>query len=161
MRGTDKMVQRIRAAAVIVENNKILLVKHVHPSSGFEWWVPPGGGLESFDNSIYDCAIRETWEESGYRIEVNDILFIREFMDKENDTLNLEIFLQGNVIDGDLTINHIQGNGPDEHFIKDVRWIHRNEVANITVFPEIIKEKMFWDKNNSAHLAKYLGRQEG
>ena len=36
------MKNRIRAAAII-DNNKILLVKHVHPITGFEWWVPPGG----------------------------------------------------------------------------------------------------------------------
>ena len=87
------MVYRIRVSAIILVDNKILLVKHVHPKTGFEWWCPPGGGLESIDKNIHECAMRETWEEIGYNIRTNEILYIREFVDLENNAHNLEIFL--------------------------------------------------------------------
>jgi 8-oxo-dGTP pyrophosphatase MutT (NUDIX family) len=29
------------------------------------WWVPPGGGVETADTSVFDCARRETFEETG------------------------------------------------------------------------------------------------
>jgi len=28
-------------AAIIVDKERILLVRHVHPDSKFAWWVPP------------------------------------------------------------------------------------------------------------------------
>ena len=58
------MNHRIRVATIIINNQKILLVKHVHPETGYAWWVPPGGGLEDKDASIFDCAKREVFEET-------------------------------------------------------------------------------------------------
>lgn len=69
------MQHRIRAAAIIINDNKILLVKHVHPETGHEWWVPPGGGVEEIDNSIFDCAKRETFEETNLKIDVSRLLY--------------------------------------------------------------------------------------
>lgn len=43
------MKYRIRAAGIIELENKILLVKHVHPETKFEWWVP----LESYWRRSY------------------------------------------------------------------------------------------------------------
>ena len=55
-----------------------------------EWWVPPGDGIKLSDNSVIDCIIRETFEETGYNIKVDkEPKFLREFCDIENETLNL------------------------------------------------------------------------
>jgi len=155
------MKYRVRVAAIIIMNNKILLVKHVHPESGFEWWVPPGGGLEPIDKSIHECAVREVWEETGYNSRTDEILYIREFVDVEDNAHNLEIFLKGKIVSGELTIKNVQGNGPDEHYIKEVRWIDQKEVKDLIVFPEIIKENEIWQDVGGKILTKYLGRQEG
>ena len=42
------MKHRIRAAAIIVDGDSILLVKEEtnHPHDGRFWWIPPGGGVE-------------------------------------------------------------------------------------------------------------------
>ena len=155
------MRQRIRVAAIITKGDKILLVKHVHPENGFEWWVPPGGGLEEIDKSIHECAIRETWEETGYDIRTMEILYLGEFIDIENETYNLEIFLKGEIIGGELTIKNIQGKGRDEHYIKEVRWIDKEEITKTIVFPEIIKKNEFWIDQGNKRPLRYLGRYEG
>lgn len=156
------MKQRIRVAVLIVQNNKILLVKHVHPKTKFTWWVPPGGGLEAKDNSLYECAIRETWEETGYHIDTGDILYIREFADKEDMRYNLEIFIKGKIKTGYLTIKNIIGNGPDEDYIKEAKWVDKLELQEINVFPEIIKTEEFWlDYIQNKVCTKYLGKKEG
>ena len=81
------MRHRIRVAALLLnELNEILLVQHVHPVTNFEWWVPPGGGVESIDESIFSCAMRETFEETGMHIKCDGhIQYICEFFDIEND----------------------------------------------------------------------------
>ena len=147
------MKHRIRAAGIIIKDNKILLVRHVHPITKYEWWVPPGGGLEDADNSIIDCVIRETHEETGYHIEVDsNPIFIREFADTENNTLHIELFFNATVQSGELTIKNIQGNGPDEHFIKEVKWLSLSELQDAEVFPEELKD------NFGIGMEVYLGR---
>ncbi len=48
--------------------DKILLVQ----SRGIKWG-PPKGSMEDVDESIEDCAIRETFEETGIMIDKNQL----------------------------------------------------------------------------------------
>lgn len=155
------MKHRIRAAALITQGDSILLVQHVHPQTGFTWWVPPGGGVESKDASIFDCARREVFEETGLQVDLTGIVYIREFIDQENGARNLELFLGSRSFSGDLTLCHVQGSGPDEHYIRDVRWVPRDELHNIIVYPEVLKDE-FWNDLAKGFLeTRYLGTQIG
>jgi 8-oxo-dGTP diphosphatase len=155
------MEHRIRVAAIIVDDNKLLLVKHVHPETGFEWWVPPGGGIEERDNSIFDCAKREVFEEVNLRVDVPRVVYIREFLDKENKQLNIEIFTLVDKYYGEISLKNVDGNGPDDRFIKKIKWFSKEDLKNIIVFPEILKAD-FWDDNAKGFPSiKYLGRQVG
>ena len=153
------MKHRIRAAAIIIKDNKILLVKHVHPETGYQWWVPPGGGVEEIDDSIFDCAKRETFEETNLEVELNRLLYIREFYDKENQKLNLELFILANNFEGEINTKNIAGKGEDEHFIKNVAWLSKSELKDIVVYPEIIKDELWEDYACGFLNTKYLGRQ--
>jgi 8-oxo-dGTP pyrophosphatase MutT (NUDIX family) len=65
---TSKGKFRHRASAVCEEEGKILLVLLRDPVSGVEFWVPPGGKIEMGEVAA-DAAVRETLEETGYRVE--------------------------------------------------------------------------------------------
>ncbi len=155
------MKHRIRVGAIIVENNKILLVKHIYPKTGYEYWVPPGGGVEAEDDSIFDCAKRETFEETNLKVETSRIIYISEFFEKENQQLHIELFVLVENYSGNISLKNIPGNGPDEDFIKRVEWLSQEDLANINVFPEILKS-FFWDdyKDNFPDV-RYLGRLDG
>jgi len=153
------MDHRIRAAAIIVNNNKVLLVKHVHPETGYTWYVPPGGGVKEIDSSIFDCAKRETFEETNLKIEVSRLLYIREFYDKENEKLNIELFVLADAFEGEIDLKNIKGSGPDENFIKEAKWFSKEELADLIVFPEIIKDEFWNDCAIGFPKVKYLGRQ--
>lgn len=155
------MRHRIRAAALIVEDKSILLVQHVHPETGAVWWVPPGGGVEEEDDSIFACARRETFEETGLDVRLDRIVYIREFRDLETDTFHLELFISSSNHSGELTIRHIQGKGPDEHYIKDVRWVHRDELADMVVYPEILTVTFWDDLARGFPETRYLGKSIG
>lgn len=155
------MKHRIRTAALIRNDESILLVKHVHPKTQFTLWVPPGGKVEKEDKNIFAAAKREVWEETGLNVKVHEeIKYIREFFDEEDNTLNLEIFVPADLIDGDLTINNIYGRGRDENYIKSARWIKKEQAAKLAIFPELIKEETFWAEEETK-TTKYLGRQNG
>ena len=151
------MRHRIRAAALITNGDKILLVQHVHPVSGETWWVPPGGGLEAVDSSVFACARRETFEETGLDVTLEHIVYIREFRDEENRAFNLELFMNSSAYSGELTIRHVQGSGPDEHYIKDARWVSREEMGPLVIYPEIIKNQFWEDLAAGFPQTRYLG----
>ncbi|MBI9043177.1 MAG: NUDIX domain-containing protein [Anaerolineaceae bacterium] len=156
------MKTRIRCAVILIKGDKILLVKHVHPETGFTWWVPPGGGLETKDKNILACARREVFEETGLIVDLGDILYIREFSDKELHCNNLEIFFEGIIISGELSINHIPPGDMDEAFIKEVRWLEAMSLSRLTIFPEHLKTPAFWAEiNKDIQGARYLGKQIG
>ena len=69
----------ISAAALIVQGEKLLLVNHKQ-AGDYDFWVPPGGRLEGSE-SIFDCARRETLEETGLNVEPYNILYIQEFFE--------------------------------------------------------------------------------
>jgi len=159
------MKQRIRVATIIQQDSKILLVKHVHPETGYNWWVPPGGGIKKEDSSIFGCAKRETFEETNLTIEASKIIYLREYLDKRDSlentdgVLNIEIFILADSYDGEVNMNNIKGCGPDELFIKQVKWLSKKEIQGITVYPEILKDD-FWDDHKKGFpTTKYLGRQ--
>ncbi len=155
------MRHRIRAAALIVKNDTILLVQHVHPDSGEVWWVPPGGGVETTDTSVFDCARRETFEETGLDVKLSRIVYIREFVDEENGAHNLELFIISTAYSGELAIRHIQGRGPDEHYIKDVRWVHKGDLQHLLIYPEILQDAFWADLAQGFPETKYLGKSTG
>ena len=153
------MEYRIRVAAIITKGDEILLIKNLDPESGFEWWAPPGGGLEDIDKNIHECAVRETWEETGYNIETSDILYIREFLTSVYNSHNLEIFLKGKVTGGSLCINNPQCPGHQDFMIDDVQWIKKSELHKLNVYPEVIKEGNIWKQLEKQVYTEYLGRK--
>jgi ADP-ribose pyrophosphatase YjhB (NUDIX family) len=71
----------ISAAALIVQNNQVLLVNH-RVAGQFDFWLPPGGRLEG-EESIFECVKRESFEETGLTVEPERILYIQEFAEPD------------------------------------------------------------------------------
>lgn len=138
------MKHRTRVSALVVQDNRLLLVKHVHPGTGFTWWVPPGGGIEPQDRSIFDCAVRETFEESGLTVTCSRIAYIGEFEDNDLQEQNLELFCPADTVSGKVGLENVAGSGPDELYIKDAQWFSREALKQITVFPDLIRDR-FWE----------------
>ena len=131
------MEHRIRSAALIIEGDRVLLVKHRHPETGKEFWVPPGGGLQH-PESIYDCARRETFEETGLSVELGTIAYVREFADLEFQRHNLEIFIMAASHSGKVTIEHVVPGDPDAEYIQEARFLSREEMEGIIVYIDAV-----------------------
>jgi 8-oxo-dGTP pyrophosphatase MutT (NUDIX family) len=153
------MKHRIRVAALVTRGDSLLLIQHVHAEAGV--WVPPGGGVEAEDESVFDCARREAFEETGLQVTLSRIVYIREFLDQENQNRNLELFVSSSDHSGELAIRHVQGSGPDEHDIRNVRWVPRAELNSMIVFPDILKDVFWEDLAEGFPETRYLGTHIG
>ncbi|MGA9190877.1 MAG: NUDIX hydrolase, partial [Anaerolineales bacterium] len=157
-RSSEALVhQRVRAAVIFVEDDRLLLVKHVDPLTGNTWWVPPGGGMEPEDGSILACAEREVFEETGLRVDVGKLVYLREFLEEKADVHHLELYFLSDSFSGAITLDNVAGNGPDEDYIRDVAWLAREDLHNHTVFPEHLADGFWEDLNNGFPEVIYLG----
>lgn len=70
---------RVRVSGICEIDSKIVMVHHkgIGPKGSF--WAPPGGGLE-YGEPVKAALIREFKEETGLDVEVEDFLFVNEFL---------------------------------------------------------------------------------
>lgn len=67
------MERVVRCQAVILKEDKILVLRQYNNKRQEEYWLLPGGGLEEGEKEE-DCIIREIKEETGLEVEVKEIL---------------------------------------------------------------------------------------
>ena len=113
--------------------------------------------MEFVDTSVIDCVAREVFEETGLHVRVSDdVQFVREFFDGINETLNIELFFDAHIVSGEITTENIVGNGTDEDYIKEVKWFRIEELHDVIIFPNELRENFGRDVKRV-----YRGRQDG
>ncbi|HTY82129.1 MAG TPA: NUDIX domain-containing protein [Dehalococcoidales bacterium] len=152
------MKHRIRAAAIIVKGDSVLLVRHKFPDS--DPWVPPGGGVEDSE-SVYDCAKRETYEETGLTVELGKILYLREFIEPSRAVHQFEIFIFATSFTGEPTLTNNSPDDPDFKYIKDVKFVSKKDMEGLLIYPEELKDKFWRDMAAGKLETQYLGQKFG
>ncbi len=126
---------RVRVGGILVENEKILLLKHEGVGPDQYLWSPPGGGME-FGQDAEENLIREFKEETFLDISVEKFLFVNEF--KDNKIHAIELFFQvkkiGGVIDlgADPEMNQNQILTEFKYFnYQDLKKVQKNRLHNM------------------------------
>jgi len=139
----------ISAAALIIHERQVLLVNH--RGADYDFWVPPGGKLEGTE-SIFDCARRETWEETGLDVELDRIVYVQEFVDPEYHFCKFFILCRS--FTGRLsTANRVA----HEDFLVGARFWAQHELQHIDVVPPILRAQFWQDLQHGFPGTCYLG----
>jgi len=117
---------RIRVAALIVRDDKILLAEH--EKGGRRYWLLPGGGME-YGESTEETLKRELLEESGLEIEVGDLLWVVDSVPSDRHRHVLNLILTAKALDSELHPH------PDR-VLRDVCWKPVAELPNLTLYPD-------------------------
>ncbi len=82
---------RIRATAVLIEEDKILLVEQ--KVSERRSWSLPGGTLE-IGETLEQCIIREVKEETGLEVQVEKLLYICDCIDQSRHVVHVTFLVR-------------------------------------------------------------------
>lgn len=116
---------RIRLSGLCIEDNKILLVKHLYVGKKDVFWAPPGGGL-NYGEAMEECLKREFKEETGYLIEIEDFLFVNEFLAPPLHAI--ELFFKVKIVGGKIQIGTDPEITKKNQIIKDVKFLSFKEI---------------------------------
>ena len=116
----------VGVGAVIVQDNRVLLIRRGHAPLLGEWSLP--GGVLECGETLREATIREAREETGLTVETGDMLGVYERVIRSQDGrvgyhYVLIDFLCG-VVTGDLQ------SGSDA---ADVRWFTREELDGLNL----------------------------
>ncbi len=129
---------RVRACAVIVQDNKVLMCKNKMD----DFYYSVGGGIHHGEK-IEDAVIREVFEETGEMLEIDRLLFIHQnffdgnfslFLDNELKCHEIAFYFLMKETDKNL-IN--VGKTTDNKEEKTV-WINFNDFKTKTVYPKFL-----------------------
>ena len=112
----------------LIENEKLLLVKHDGLGARGTLWIPPGGGVE-FGEKIVNALKREFQEEEvGLKVTTSKFLFINEHI--ENGLHAIELFFLVNRESGVLKTGKDPEFSENEQLITDAKFHSSAELDN-------------------------------
>jgi len=127
---------RITVRAVIIQEDKILLIKKDSPADGIRYTLP-GGALDAGE-TLHQAVIRECIEEINTSVVAYDVLhiadlFIPKLEPKPYTRHQLEVLIECQV-PNDYTPS--TGSDPDKHQV-GVEWLALDDLANHTISPNL------------------------
>lgn len=143
---------RVSAKAVIIRDDHLLVA--VHRDERGEYYLLPGGGQEPFE-SLHDALRRECLEEIAARVEVGELLFVRdyiarnhEFADDDPETHQVEIMFACHVPD-----DYVPQSGaipdPRQH---GVVWLPLAALPSVRLYPAALKAVLAESGSTPAYL---------
>jgi ADP-ribose pyrophosphatase YjhB (NUDIX family) len=118
---------RIRVAAVIVRDGELLLIRH--QKDGETYWLLPGGGVE-FGESVVGALERELREEARLQVHVGDLLCLNDSVAPDGSRHIVSLYFRAEIAGGEPTLG-------DDPRIVELRFVGPDELAGLTVYPDI------------------------
>ncbi len=138
---------RVRACALILENDSILLVEF-QDENGLHYNLP-GGGVEPGE-TVREAACREVMEEAAIEVDVGPLAFVYEYVPHLNEqkyggTASLQLV---------FACKRIEGYHPRSPDIPDtnqtgVKWIGLKELENVILYPDIKEQIILYQEQGT------------
>jgi 8-oxo-dGTP diphosphatase len=114
----------VGVGAIIIEGNRVVLVKRGHPPLAGEWSIP--GGVLEVGETVREAAVREALEETGLTVEPGNLLgvFDRVLRDDAGRTQYHYVLI-------DFLCRRIAGEPHGAGDAAEARWFTREEAAHL------------------------------
>ena len=118
MKSNENKVFMIRVTGVLIENEKMLIIKQrIHDRT----WFLPGGRLET-DERLEDGVIREFYEETGLIVKVQKLISVTDTSFRDPCMIHLLFLVKRE--GGEIRISENADHNP----IEDVRFVELDEL---------------------------------
>ncbi|MDA3859560.1 MAG: NUDIX domain-containing protein [Roseovarius sp.] len=121
---------RLATRAVILHDNRLLLV-NAFPGQQSDLWCAPGGGAE-VGASLPENLQREVYEETGLRIRVGPPCLVNEFHQPTTGFHQVEVFFRCTITDGTLSDDWQD----PEAVVNRRRFVTEAEITGLRVKPD-------------------------
>ncbi len=114
----------VGVGAVIIDDDRVLLVKRGHPPLMGEWSIP--GGVLEVGETLREAAVREALEETGLQVEPADLLgvFDRVLRDEAGRTQYHYVLI-------DFLCRRTSGKPQAAGDAAEARWFTKEEAAGL------------------------------
>lgn len=123
--------------AILIKGDKILLTKN-QDNEGY-FYLCPGGGQEHGE-TFHETLLRECIEEIGQLVEINHLIFIREYIGKNHEYAStdfnihqVEYYFNCNIKESKE--NDIHPINPDSYQV-GMEWIPVNDLLQYRFYPK-------------------------
>ncbi|WP_339758242.1 NUDIX domain-containing protein [uncultured Hoeflea sp.] len=134
------MQHRISAGALVLNGDRLLLARH-HSPGRYDFWAPPGGGVDEAEE-LETTAERETFEETGIRIEALRIAYIDELIDSGGRMV--KFWFLARYLSGEIDVRSNPAHGER---IVEAGWFGQGDLPAGHVFPAVLRDD-FWRRSS-------------
>ncbi|HXZ32150.1 MAG TPA: NUDIX hydrolase [Terriglobales bacterium] len=116
----------VGVGAIIIEGDRVLLVKRGHPPLAGEWSIP--GGVLEVGETLREAAVREVLEETTLEVEAISLLGVydRVLRDADERTLYHYVLI-------DFLCRRVSGEPQAAGDADEVRWFTEAEIAGLAL----------------------------
>lgn len=129
---------RVRASALVVNDDKLLLVQQKVPTRSQLVWLPPGGGIQPGEPAE-NALIREVVEETGIQVKPYALRYVHEFI--QGAFHAYELYFTCEYKNGDPVKGNDPEHRPEDQLIVDVQWVPMQKLSQIELFPQFLRNE--------------------
>ncbi|NEU04996.1 NUDIX hydrolase [Clostridium senegalense] len=145
---TSEGIFNYRVGAIIIRDKKILMVKN--DNAPYYYSV---GGRVKLNETSEEAVVRETFEETGIKFEIDRLVFVHEHffheeMTKERYHEIAFFYLMKENTNMDFVCKSYGGQGEKEHLY----WLPIEDLEQYHLFPEFFKIKLSGNMTGIEHI---------
>ena len=141
---------RVRVNGILIEDNKLLMVKHLMGNGKILWSVP-GGGMHYGENAAQNL-IREFEEETGLNVKITKYLFVHEYLDPPLHAM--EHFFNVKSTGGSLKLGEDPELSKEFQILNELAWMSLEDIRSL---PQDSLHQIFWRINSLEDLGLWKG----
>lgn len=139
---------RVRVAALIIVDERIVLVRHRIGSTRYH--LLPGGGVD-YRETLSDALEREVREETGLLVKTGRPLLLSDTVDPNGPRHLVNVVFAAQVIGGAIT------DAPQDGRIEAVELVQPELLGELDLRPPIAEQIVRFLQEGDAFVAAYLG----